>query len=792
MLNPATLTCASCNSILLGCLTCSSLTTCTLCDASLNFQLSGTNCVCATGYYLNGITCLLCSTAITNCVACTGATTCTVCSSGYYQTGGTCVACAPSCPTCIGTSTNCTSCYPTYTLVSGMCLCAAGTYLDRVTLVCAACQFTCLTCNGPSSTNCQSCDPLNSRTLVGTACPCVSGYNDVGVALCVAPPGTCNFGYQYDTSTGTCLEICGDARVFTLPCDDGNLLEGDGCSATCTVETNYTCAFGSPNTPSVCSYNQPVRFTLINTQKKLASNQVQFDFTVEPPLSPLRKLDFSTVISTTLQDSAQLSFAYDGNGSLMVTAQYNSSIQGRKVSLVFSPSDTQGMFFATPNSSLGFSVEPTNNLAADYYDDGVYSTMGAMNIACYALLGLSLACFAAGLIAGKFIGVEAVGVVQAAFLGLACVEYLPPLLAPLAGIGAVNGYNMPLGDAGTLPYRIGILGFGAALSHSLNISLVILALPMLVAASLEIASRIYLKKNDTVKSEKTHNWALLACCEWGLTAVMFVLYHATASVLVFAMYGGDTSIGMAVVEAAVWATTTIAVAVLFKVRSDSFADYRKAFKPDKFSQSHYWILMGGRLLLAAILVLANSVSVVCFVGAAVPLAQLVYIAVRKPYLQAYNNGRAIANEGVLFAVLVLYGCYRAALSRESYGQSFFTALAWIEVLLLIGCVATNAGLMIKYWIDSRKETKETAKQEEAAKVEKLEETDQEQFLKIAKLHRNIGPNVISARFDALNSYSSIKPEALDLSQNTNRANLEQGLLDKSATIVENSLYEEAD
>lgn len=46
------------------------------------------------------------------------------------------------------------------------------------------------------------------------------------------------------TATGpdTCTEICGDGLDwFSYPCDDGNLIDGDGCDSTCNVEPGYTC-----------------------------------------------------------------------------------------------------------------------------------------------------------------------------------------------------------------------------------------------------------------------------------------------------------------------------------------------------------------------------------------------------------------------------------------------------------------------------------------------------------------------------------------------------------------------
>ncbi len=49
-----------------------------------------------------------------------------------------------------------------------------------------------------------------------------------------------------------CQVVCGD-KLITPPetCDDGNTIDGDGCSSTCTVEPFYTCD-GCPQGPSTC------------------------------------------------------------------------------------------------------------------------------------------------------------------------------------------------------------------------------------------------------------------------------------------------------------------------------------------------------------------------------------------------------------------------------------------------------------------------------------------------------------------------------------------------------------
>jgi large repetitive protein len=40
----------------------------------------------------------------------------------------------------------------------------------------------------------------------------------------------------------TCYEICGDGLYLgQYQCDDGNVVSGDGCSATCAIEPGWGC-----------------------------------------------------------------------------------------------------------------------------------------------------------------------------------------------------------------------------------------------------------------------------------------------------------------------------------------------------------------------------------------------------------------------------------------------------------------------------------------------------------------------------------------------------------------------
>lgn len=56
-------------------------------------------------------------------------------------------------------------------------------------------------------------------------------------------------------TNGKCIETCGDGKFYgLLPCDDGNLNNGDGCSSQCLIENGYFCYGGSPSNKETCSY----------------------------------------------------------------------------------------------------------------------------------------------------------------------------------------------------------------------------------------------------------------------------------------------------------------------------------------------------------------------------------------------------------------------------------------------------------------------------------------------------------------------------------------------------------
>lgn len=66
---------------------------------------------------------------------------------------------------------------------------------------------------------------------------------------------SCKIETGWDCSTKIkCAPICGDNKkvVDVEECDDGNLIDGDGCSSNCKVELSYSCEGGDLTKKDIC------------------------------------------------------------------------------------------------------------------------------------------------------------------------------------------------------------------------------------------------------------------------------------------------------------------------------------------------------------------------------------------------------------------------------------------------------------------------------------------------------------------------------------------------------------
>lgn len=194
-----------------------------------------------------------CQPCPSECETCESENVCTSCSKSYYKQGDACVSecgngtyadaasrqclnCAAPCLTCYGGSVkDCKECNyrQGYDRSAGkdechLIVCAEGMYAHTDEgIACLPCDAACKTCKGPSNANCTACS--EGHTTMGV------GEGDTVTCR------TCPTGYRLQEH-GKCREVCGDGlNLGEHECDDGNSLNGDGCSSECKVESGFKC-----------------------------------------------------------------------------------------------------------------------------------------------------------------------------------------------------------------------------------------------------------------------------------------------------------------------------------------------------------------------------------------------------------------------------------------------------------------------------------------------------------------------------------------------------------------------
>jgi cysteine-rich repeat protein len=205
---------------------------------------------CPAYYYQVNSTCYPC---LSPCVSCTAAYTCTSCISLYYLTSGNCNPCHALCLTCsASTAMDCITCVPNYILKGSICQklsCLPYQYVQSVT----------------GCTNCTATFPFSLACLSTGPTSCVDGYilSNGSCLTCAVVPG-----YALNSATGKCQDYCGDNIIITDLCDDGNNLNGDGCSSVCTIESGWTC----PN--NTCALLTPPRVKVLSMSNSPRHNTI--------------------------------------------------------------------------------------------------------------------------------------------------------------------------------------------------------------------------------------------------------------------------------------------------------------------------------------------------------------------------------------------------------------------------------------------------------------------------------------------------------------------------------------
>ena len=246
------------------------------------------------------------------------------CPKGTYKLGKKkCEYCVPPCNECISAE-QCSSCIEKYYFESksSRCVvkedCPDGTYGDDLSKYCLQCDISCATCFDKTAKSCKQCNfkqgyaksEKNADECLELMCKegtfrfidfsqslawCAPCYftcqmcDDYGAHSCItcgrkyrALPSNvtgrifcqsckdANSGYTESAVEGQgCIEICGDGKnLGQYACDDGNNMDGDGCSSGCQVEDGFACKTIDRSRPDICYDIKPP-----NAAAKVAQGQ---------------------------------------------------------------------------------------------------------------------------------------------------------------------------------------------------------------------------------------------------------------------------------------------------------------------------------------------------------------------------------------------------------------------------------------------------------------------------------------------------------------------------------------
>jgi len=155
----------------------------------------------------------------------------------------------------------------------------------------------CIECN--VDLDCSGTDVCDS--LVGACVPIEECTNDCSTfgyvcgtqTICGAPVdcsievGGCNPATEScNEATGQCELLCGNSVIDTgvgEECDDGNVIDGDGCSSSCIIEGGGWTCNGEPSVCQLCGNNIPEGTEACDDGNAIDEDLCRNDCTLNPP-----------------------------------------------------------------------------------------------------------------------------------------------------------------------------------------------------------------------------------------------------------------------------------------------------------------------------------------------------------------------------------------------------------------------------------------------------------------------------------------------------------------------------
>ena len=468
--DPTTTKCMPCTDKLMNCLICFYNSTYNPSDSDSNefgcFQ-------CEEGLFLDGVTCVpaancsvmeilnettnMCEPCLLDgCLNCSSHTVCNECDEGsnYFldETTLQCDNCpVVGCDIC-ATIDSCSVCKETFTIYEGTCICLKGTYFDQGKEACEPCSSLCLYCTGPTAFECTECQQEQNRELVGSTCIC-DRYNykepEHGDACVKIDENKCDKGYVKVELTGQCVEICGDGVLLERECDDGNIVNGDGCSDQCRIEPYFVCS--QIDEISICKLQTTITLNIEKLTKDYMHNGFEMEFSLHPATEVYNDYVLESILQFMDQHISIREASYS-SGKLRVNADYFEDLEGKEASIEvkeeerYSSAEGVSVFesekvpFMVKVSS--YSLTAFNNLDVMEYSPEVYESARTAEVCAYVLMGVGFLCLLVGLLTKRSLATLLIFTnLQLIFYGLSCIDGLHPVTESLTTIKPVTGYH---------------------------------------------------------------------------------------------------------------------------------------------------------------------------------------------------------------------------------------------------------------------------------------------------------------------------------------------------------------
>lgn len=200
---------------------------------------------------------------------------------------------------------------------------------------------------------------------------------------------------RFEEKGGRCWEKCGIGGKLTIndvpdglsgykACDDGNLINGDGCSASCSVEKNFNCVGGAENKVDFCytlvkpvaeiiPINNSTKFQVVFSKKVAFRNPVDKNAKVDRPMW----IDIQNVVN----DSYKVEWKYPSGDEIEYanfTITPNESLVNVKVTVFF---DRVNIVDKFDNSLMNVKIRTNTTIIIDkrFPLEKLFKTMKVIN-----------------------------------------------------------------------------------------------------------------------------------------------------------------------------------------------------------------------------------------------------------------------------------------------------------------------------------------------------------------------------------------------------------------------------